>query len=135
MIVLGVTTGCEEKCPSGQVEVLQVDDDMAEGGLIVEAIERECVSQEEATSIRVTSIADATKERAEYEGDLTYEAEYRDVESPNNPVRRRAGGDMDCQDFRTQRAAQAFYVANGGPDSDPHLLDEDGDGVACELLP
>ena len=41
--------------------------------------------------------------------------------------------DMDCSDFRTQREAQAFYETQGP--GDPHRLDRDNDGVACETLP
>lgn len=43
--------------------------------------------------------------------------------------------DRDCGDFATQAGAQAFFLANGGPGADPHLLDSDGDGVACESNP
>ena len=43
--------------------------------------------------------------------------------------------DMDCSDFSSQASAQAFFLANGGPAADPHRLDADGDGVACESLP
>ena len=43
--------------------------------------------------------------------------------------------DKDCKDFRTQREAQLFFEANGGPSSDPHNLDRDGDGRVCESLP
>lgn len=43
--------------------------------------------------------------------------------------------DRDCADFPTQKAAQIFYLANGGPRSDPHLLDSEGDGIACESNP
>lgn len=43
--------------------------------------------------------------------------------------------DKDCGDFSSQKAAQDFYIANGGPQSDPHGLDADGDGVACESNP
>ena len=42
------------------------------------------------------------------------------------------GVDRDCSDFRTWREAQAFYEA-AGP-GDPHHLDGDGDGIACERL-
>ncbi len=45
------------------------------------------------------------------------------------------GPDRDCGDFTTQEEAQAFYEAAGGPASDPHRLDGEGDGVACESLP
>tara|TARA_B110000116_G_C16541701_1_gene448951 strand:- start:114 stop:437 length:324 start_codon:yes stop_codon:yes gene_type:complete len=45
------------------------------------------------------------------------------------------GPDRDCGDFLTQKEAQAFFKAAGGPFSDPHRLDGDDDGIACELLP
>ena len=38
--------------------------------------------------------------------------------------------DYDCSDFSTQAQAQEFLLAG-----DPHRLDSDGDGVACETLP
>src|SRR3989338_1435974 len=58
----------------------------------------------------------------------------------DNPLETRAylptgGPDKDCTDFSTHAQAQAFFMANGGPSSDPHNLDRDGDGVACETLP
>jgi Excalibur calcium-binding domain len=43
-----------------------------------------------------------------------------------------AGGDLDCADFPTQEAAQAVLVADP---TDPHGLDGDADGIACELNP
>lgn len=45
------------------------------------------------------------------------------------------GPDRDCADFDTQAEAQAFFIAAGGPERDPHDLDRDHDGVACEALP
>jgi len=44
-------------------------------------------------------------------------------------------GDKDCKDFRTQRAAQLFFLRHGGPRYDPDRLDGDHDGVACEDNP
>jgi micrococcal nuclease len=46
-----------------------------------------------------------------------------------------AGPDRDCSDFITQTGAQRFYEAAGGPGKDPHRIDGDGDGIACESLP
>lgn len=43
--------------------------------------------------------------------------------------------DKDCGDFPSQRAAQIFFLKHGGPHSDPHALDSEGDGVACESNP
>lgn len=43
------------------------------------------------------------------------------------------GGDKDCKDFATQREAQRFFESQRP--GDPHGLDRDGDGIACESLP
>ena len=45
------------------------------------------------------------------------------------------GPDRDCGDFDTQREAQEFFKAAGGPTTDRHRLDADNDGIACETLP
>lgn len=42
------------------------------------------------------------------------------------------GDDLNCADFATQPEAQAVLDADP---SDPHGLDADGDGIACETLP
>jgi hypothetical protein len=42
------------------------------------------------------------------------------------------GGDRDSPDFGSQAEAQRFFIANGGPSYDPHKLDRDNDGIACE---
>ncbi len=39
-----------------------------------------------------------------------------------------------CYDFKSQEEAQEFFEEEGGPDEDPHGLDSDGDGIACEGL-
>ena len=41
--------------------------------------------------------------------------------------------DRDCADFATQAEAQAFFRSEGP--GDPHGLDRDHDGRACEALP
>lgn len=43
-------------------------------------------------------------------------------------------GDRDCTDFSTQEEAQDFFESEGGPRTDYHNLDRDGDGIACESL-
>jgi excalibur calcium-binding domain-containing protein len=42
--------------------------------------------------------------------------------------------DRDCSDFRTQAQAQRFFERHN-PSRDPHRLDGDNDGLACESLP
>jgi len=44
-------------------------------------------------------------------------------------------GDYDCSDFSSHSEAQDFFESEGGPSNDPHGLDRDGDGLACETLP
>lgn len=41
--------------------------------------------------------------------------------------------DRDCGDFASQAAAQSFFLQAGA--GDPHRLDDDGDGAACESNP
>lgn len=45
-----------------------------------------------------------------------------------------AKADYNCTDFSTYEEAQSFYERNGGPLIDPHNLDRDKDGIACESL-
>jgi len=40
--------------------------------------------------------------------------------------------DKDCKHFKSRRQAQRFFKRNGGPREDPHRLDADNDGKACE---
>ena len=42
-----------------------------------------------------------------------------------------SAGDRDCRDFATRWEAQSFF-RRAGP-GDPHRLDDDGDGLACEF--
>lgn len=39
--------------------------------------------------------------------------------------------DKDCSDFKSQKAAQKFFKKHN-PKKDPHGLDADHDGIACE---
>ncbi|MGE7954830.1 excalibur calcium-binding domain-containing protein [Lysinibacillus xylanilyticus] len=63
--------------------------------------------------------------KSEYENDNKY------FENPYSQT----SIDHDCSDFDTQRDAQLFFEANGGPSSNPHDLDRDGDGMACDWNP
>jgi Spy/CpxP family protein refolding chaperone len=45
-----------------------------------------------------------------------------------------SAADKDCADFKTWQQAQKFYKKHGGPKYDPHRLDADHDGIACEDL-
>ena len=53
----------------------------------------------------------------------------------SSPSFSRPSRDRDCSDFETQPEAQRFFEQAGGPAQDPHRLDGDGDGRACESLP
>lgn len=53
-------------------------------------------------------------------------------EEPTDDTTTRPKADLDCADFETQEEAQAVLDADR---SDPHGLDGEGDGIACESLP
>ena len=52
-------------------------------------------------------------------------------DGPRGPGLSRHSG---CRWFDTWSEAIAFYMANGGPESDRFFLDLDGDGIPCERL-
>ncbi|KKM43516.1 hypothetical protein LCGC14_1562950 [marine sediment metagenome] len=59
---------------------------------------------------------------------------YRYIEAPTEP--QKPFVDKNCGDFKTQREAQIFFISAGGLQSgDPHGLDANNDGKACESLP
>jgi hypothetical protein len=71
---------------------------------------------------------------------LTTIAPHAEALSCKQKCKRKGGGggafvDRNCDDFATQAEAQAFFLSEGGPGNDPHGLDADGDGIACENLP
>jgi len=72
-----------------------------------------------------------------FNGDVTQETDTKeeDTSGEYNGDYDPFGDDRNCGDFDTHDEAQAFFEAAGGPDSDPHRLDGDGNGVACESLP
>lgn len=74
--------------------------------------------------------SDSAYESEEYEDDEEYESVYSNVSSFTY-----SSIDHNCGDFDTQRDAQSFYIANGGPYSDRHDLDRDNDGNACDWNP
>ena len=63
----------------------------------------------------------------------TQAAASQPTQPQGQPAPDTSGPDRDCADFSTQAEAQAFFNATGP--GDPHKLDSDGDGVACESLP
>jgi hypothetical protein len=44
------------------------------------------------------------------------------------------GAKLNCGDFKSWAEAQAVFLAAGGPTKDPHKLDPEGDGLACNEL-
>jgi len=57
---------------------------------------------------------------------------HRSQGSTRSTTRRSNSGDKNCSDFRSWGAAQAFFENAGR--GDPHGLDRDNDGIACEAL-
>ena len=74
---------------------------------------------------------DATPEAQSQGGEEGEEAEEGE-EGEEDAEASQQGDDRDCADFDSQEEAQQFFEEQGGPDEDPHRLDEDQDGEACE---
>ena len=55
--------------------------------------------------------------------------------APTTPTVPPRPADVDCGDFRTQAAAQAFFDRYSPWYGDVARLDADGDGRVCETLP
>ena len=53
--------------------------------------------------------------------------------TPESVVKEYENRDYDCSDFSSHAEAQQFFEDAGS--GDPHRLDRDGDGLACEALP
>lgn len=81
-------------------------------------------------SLITVSIFSENKTYDPYTSD--YEVDTNDL--INNPYSS-TSTDHDCRDFKNGKEAQLFYEANGGPLSDPHGLDKDKDGRACDWRP
>jgi len=82
----------------------------------------EDMADAEATEISATAAA----------ADATMAADYATMDAEAATDRPTGANALDCPDFTSQRAAQAVLDADPG---DPHWLDDDGDGIACEWLP
>lgn len=78
---------------------------------------------------RPTPSATPTRERSNPERPAPTRA------TPTRTPEQPAVVDRDCRDFATWREAQEFFIAAGGPARDPHRLDRDRNGIACESLP
>jgi len=60
----------------------------------------------------------------------TFEISLTQYSGPVDPF----GEPLKCSIFGSWIEAQAVFLAAGGPNSDPHRFDQDGNGVACDDL-
>lgn len=74
----------------------------------------------------------ASIETTESSENLADEEVFNEEEVATNLEYDPYGADRDCGDFSSAQAAQDFYLAAGGPMNDPHDLDRDNDGNACD---
>lgn len=83
---------------------------------------------------------EASRARQVMDACASFEMQFTGCEPPPHPSPEPDGQcpyppDRNCGDFSTQAEAQACFIAAGGPARDPHRLDGDNDGIACESLP
>ncbi|WP_336866143.1 excalibur calcium-binding domain-containing protein [Peribacillus frigoritolerans] len=105
-----------------------------EARIAAEKKEAEAKAKEEARIAAEKKEAEAkAKEEARIAAEKK-EAEAKEEEETSNKLMYDpTGADKDCSDFPSGGfEAQEFYIAAGGPQSDPHDLDRDNDGNACD---
>jgi hypothetical protein len=59
----------------------------------------------------------------------------RDIDGNVVTTGGKATDEYNCDDFKTQDAAQRFFIKSGGPNKDVNRLDGDNNGIACQSLP
>ena len=83
-----------------------------------------CGAPPQATSMQSASLSSYDPNSASGVGRVQF--------SRSSGADRSVANDQNCSDFVTSSAAQQFFLNAGGPSNDPHDLDRDGDGYACE---
>ncbi|PKF89644.1 hypothetical protein CW306_10145 [Bacillus sp. BA3] len=105
-----------------------------EARIAAEKKEAEAKAKEEARIAAEKKEAEAkAKEEARIAAEKKEAEAKEEEETSNNLMYDPTGADKDCSDFPSGGfEAQEFYIAAGGPQSDPHDLDRDNDGNACD---
>lgn len=100
-----------------------------------ELLERGLARRYDDSSFTLRSEFGSIEETAQSENRGLWAFEQQSTAAPTpDPTPTQPSGDLDCSDFDTHDEAQQFYE-NHNPEEDPHRLDGNGDGEACESLP
>lgn len=75
----------------------------------------------------------ASKVLRDKSGNVVYEEDIASGKVNRSDVK--YTNEYNCDDFKTQPEAQAFFIKAGGPNEDVNRLDGNNDGVACQALP
>jgi len=92
----------------------------------------EKVDELQSSLASIETLMEESENLADEEYEEIPEEEYVEEEVPTELEYDPNGADRDCGDFSSAQAAQDFYLAAGGPVNDPHDLDRDNDGNACD---
>lgn len=100
-----------------------------------ELLERGLARRYDDSSFTLRSDFGQVEENAQSENRGLWAFEQQSTPTPTaTPEPTQPSGDLDCSDFDTHDEAQQFFE-NHNPSEDPHRLDGNGDGEACESLP
>lgn len=92
----------------------------------------EKVDELQSSLASIETLMEESENLADEEYEEIPEEEYVEEEVATELEYDPNGADRDCDDFSSAQAAQDFYLAAGGPVNDPHDLDRDNDGNACD---
>jgi hypothetical protein len=118
---------CEEGGKGASVAYVELSDNRGSGSWVGNALG----AYPDGTKVKfILTYTELNADDQPYEVPGTSTTETAEYNGEYDPK----GEDRNCGDFKTQAEAQAFFEAAGGPESDPHRLDADGNGAACESL-
>lgn len=127
-----IATEAKAKEEAAEQERIAAEAKAKEEAAEQERIAAETKAKEEAAEQERIAAEAKDKEEAAEREQIAAEAKAKEEASSSNLLYDPFGSDKNCSDFPNGADAQAFYIAAGGPTSDPHDLDRDNDGSACD---
>ncbi|MCS0823928.1 hypothetical protein NX029_08090 [Cytobacillus firmus] len=131
-------TTAQDGSKQKEVEIKEEEEEKAKEEASIAAEEKakeeaRIAAEEKAKEEARIAAEEKAKEEARIAAEEKAKEEAASEQTSSNLLFDPFGPDRDCSDFPSGGAeAQEFYIAAGGPTSDPHDLDRDNDGNACD---
>lgn len=120
-LLIVITSGCQSEAAKQEALDREIQK-------VTSAEEFPSAVQEQQVYSQSVTTDESTEDTSWNQTEDAYESTYEEEGLLYDPE----GPDVDCPDFPSHYEAQEFFIAAGGPAYDPHRLDRDNDGLACE---